>query len=180
MKFNKVPTNQDRSQAVYTLRPIHPQQMPTAVVKLVALLLLVVQGAIALAPGRVLCIPVRDCGTHESEVLAACDHCDSHGRSDVSGRSGGLDPKHGPFSTTFHPDDECGCHLHVPVPSEDQVPSNPKGDGPDLRALFFPLVVAVVLAWDFDPPLAVVPRFQPPDFSTCDQVLALKTTRIII
>jgi hypothetical protein len=42
------------------------------------------------------------------------------------------------------------------------------------------MVVAIVLAWDFDPPLSVAPHFQPPDFSASDQVLALKTTRLRI
>lgn len=154
--------------------------MPPAIVKLVAILLLVVQGVIALAPGRVLCIPIRDCGKHESEVLAACDHCESHGSSAVGGGKGGSGQEHGPFSTVFHPQDECGCHLHVPVPDDEQVPSNPKGDGPDSRTFFIHFVVAVVLAWDFDPPVAVAARVQPPDFSTSDQVLALKTTRLLI
>jgi hypothetical protein len=154
--------------------------MPTPVIKLVAMLLLVVQGAIALAPGRVLCIPVRDCGTHQPDVVAACVHCDSHGSPNAPGVPGGLGQEKDPFSTAFHPNDECGCHLHVPVPGDDQVPSNPKGDGPDLRTFFFPMVVAIVLAWDFDPPLSVAPHFQPPDFSASDQVLALKTTRLRI
>jgi len=154
--------------------------MPSPIVKLVAMLLLVVQGAIALAPGQVLCIPVRDCGTHESEVLAACDHCDSHGSLTAAGGHSGRGQQSGSFTTVFHPEDKCGCHLHVPVPSDDQVPSNPKGDGPDLRVIFFPLVIAIVFAWDFEPPLQVAPRFQPPDFSTSGQMLALKTTRIII
>ncbi|MBX3384622.1 MAG: hypothetical protein KF864_14050 [Phycisphaeraceae bacterium] len=155
--------------------------MPAAAIKLVAMLLLVVQGAIALAPGRVLCIPVRDCGTHEPEVLAACNHCDSHGSSNVVDGSGGPGQQHGPFITAFHPVDECGCHLHVPVPSDQQVPNNPKGDNPDLRTFFVPMmVVAIVLKWELNPPLAVGAHFHPPNFSASDQVLALKTTRLLI
>ncbi|QOJ00984.1 MAG: hypothetical protein HRU70_10945 [Phycisphaeraceae bacterium] len=154
--------------------------MPIALVKLVAILLLAVQGLIALAPGRVLCIPVRDCEIHESEVLAAYDRFESHGSLTASGAQHVLGQEHGSFATAFHPEDECGCHLHIPIPSDEQAPSNPKDGGPDQRKLFLPLVVAVVLAWDFDTPLPVAQRFEPPDFSTSAQVLALKTTRIII
>jgi len=165
---------------VYTPLIRYTFKMPPAIVKLVAMLLLVVQGAIALAPGRVLCIPVRDCGTHESAVRTSCDHCDSHGRLDVSGRSGGLAPEQGPFNTVFHPNDECGCHLHVPVPGNEQVPSNPKSGEPDLRTLIVPLFVAIIWVYDWNPPLAAASHFRPPDFSVSDQVLSLKTTRLLI
>lgn len=154
--------------------------MPPAVIKLVAMLLLVVQGVIALAPGRVLCIPIQDCGTHELAVTEACEHCDSHRSVNLATDRGTSGHDTGPYSTAFHPDDECGCHLHVPVPGDEQVPSNPKGEVQDLRTFLLPLAIAVVLAWDFDPPIAGPVRFQPPDFSVSDQVLALKTTRLLI
>ncbi|MFN9132666.1 MAG: hypothetical protein ACK5XO_08290, partial [Phycisphaerales bacterium] len=155
-------------------------QMSPALVKLVAMLLLVVQGAIASAPGRVLCIPVGDCGTHESETAEVCSHCDTQCMAHAGSGVGAPGHDEGPYSTAFHPDDECGCHLHVPVPGDEQVPSNPKGEGPDSRTFLLPLAIAVVMAWDFDPPVAVPPRVQPPDFSASDQVLGLKTTRLLI
>jgi hypothetical protein len=154
--------------------------MSPALVKLVAMLLLVVQGAIASAPGRVLCIPVGDCGTHESETAEVCSHCDTQCMAHAGSGVGAPGHDEGPYSTAFHPDDECGCHLHVPVPGDEQVPSNPKGEGPDSRTFLLPLAIAVVMAWDFDPPVAVPPRVQPPDFSASDQVLGLKTTRLLI
>lgn len=154
--------------------------MPPAIIKLVAMLLLVVQGLIALAPGRVLCIPVRDCGTHQSEVGAACDHCASHTRLDASSCSDDPGTDHGSFPAAFHPEDECGCHLHVPVPGSEQVPNNAKNDGPDLRTLIVPLVVAIIWVHDANPPLAASPHFRPPDFSVSDQVLSLKSTRLLI
>lgn len=154
--------------------------MSPALVKLVAILLLLVQGAIASAPGRVLCIPIQDCGTHESKLAEACSRCDMHGIVDAGSGVGTSGHDDGPLSTAFQPDDECGCYLHVPVPDDEQVRSNPKGDGQDLRTFIVPLVIAVVMGWDFDPPIAVPPRVQPPDFSDSDQVLGLKTTRLLI
>lgn len=151
--------------------------MPPAIVKLVAVLLLVVQGVMASGPGRVLCIPLGDCGSHDTAVADSCRHCDVHmGRDSGCLESSGHE--RGPYSVAFHPPDECGCHLHVPLPDNKQVPS--KGDSPDLRAFVVPLLVAVVMAWDFEPPLAAPARVPPPDFSVSDQVLGLKTTRLLI
>lgn len=154
--------------------------MPPTVVKLVAVLLLVVQGLIASAPGRVLCIPLQDCGTHQSGASTSCDHCDSAGCDNQQADQGGSSHQHGPFHAALHPEDECGCHVHVPVPGDQQVASNQKTGSPEFRALFVPLVVAVVLTWDVDPPAAVKVLFPPPDFSASDQVRALKATRLLI
>jgi len=154
--------------------------MSTALVKFVAMLLLFVQGLAAFAPGRVLCIPVQDCGTHEQGGHAACGHCDSDVCDDEAGQDQCKDHEHGPFTVAMHPDDECGCHIHVPVPESEQVPSTPRGDNSELRHAVVPLVVAFVLVWDFEPALVVVERFKPPDFSVSDQVLALKATRLLI
>jgi hypothetical protein len=153
--------------------------MHHSLVKLVAMLLLIVQGAIATAPGQVLCIPVRDCDTHEHEAELACGHCDTASCAQLGGEPRGGDQKQGPFPASLHPNDECGCHLHVPVPGDERVPSGPRGDNPDLRMFFVPLV-ALVLNWDCEPPHAVIARFHPPDFSVSDQVLALKATRLLI
>jgi hypothetical protein len=148
-------------------------------VKLVAMLLLIVQGAIATAPGQVLCIPVRDCDTHEHEAGRACGHCDTESCAQIGEESGGVGQNQGTFPAALHPNDDCGCHLHVPVPGDEQVPSSPRGENPDLRMFFVPLVV-LVLNWDCEPPRAVIAHFHPPDFSASDQVLALKATRLLI
>lgn len=154
--------------------------MPQSLVKLVAMLLLFVQGLVAFAPGQVICIPVQDCGAHDQGGHAACGHCDSDGCDNEVRRDQCKDHEHGPFSAATHPDDECGCHLHVPVPDSEQVPSNPRCDVSELRSVLVPLLVAFVLTWDFEPSLVVVERFKPPDFSASDQVLALKATRLLI
>lgn len=174
-------TNPNETEAVYSRQPI-PSYTPMhpALVKLVAMLLLVVQGAVALAPGRVLCVQIRDCGTHEVVDSNPCNHCDlstSWDSGDPEARTG---HEQGPISTAVHPADDCGCHVHVPVPGEQQVPSTSKSDGSEFKSVLLPLVLAVVACWEFFPPQAVNARFQPPDFSASDQVRALKTTRLLI
>jgi hypothetical protein len=154
--------------------------MPAAVVKLVAMLLLFVQGLVAFAPGQVLCIPVQDCGTHEQGGPASCGHCDTDWLDGASGEDDCKDHDHGPFTPVTHPDEECGCHLHLPVPDNEQPPSSSRGDTFELRSVLVPLWVAFVLTWDLEPVLVVVERFKPPDFSVSDQVLALKSTRLLI
>lgn len=154
--------------------------MPAAVVKLVAMLLLFVQGLVAFAPGQVLCIPVQDCGTHEQGGSASCGHCDTDWLDGVGGEDDCKDHDHGPFAPVTHPDEECGCHLHLPVPDNEQPPSNSRGDNFELRSVSVPLVIAFILTWELEPVLVVVERFKTPDFSVSDQVLALKSTRLLI
>lgn len=158
--------------------------MPPALVKLVAMLLLVVQctAAAVTAPGRVLCIPLGDCGNHERDEAPACGHCGIPPSSPVHEAISQPHQTqgHGLFLAALHPVDECGCHLHVPVPDGERLPSNHPGSGSDVRVLFEPLVVALVLTWGADPPREVVALRHPPDFDVSDQVLALKSTRLII
>jgi len=151
--------------------------MPLSLVKLVAVLLLVVQGVMASGPGRVMCIPLGDCGSHDTAVADSCRHCDAHESRD-SGCLESSRHEDGPHSPLFHPPDECGCHLHVPVPDGQQVPS--KGDSQDLRLPVVPLLISIEAAWDLVPPLAIPALVQPPDFSVAAQVLGLKTTRLLI
>jgi hypothetical protein len=163
--------------------------MPPALVKLVALLLLVVQGAVASASGRVLCIPLRDCGEHHDAVAAAWDHCGPDecspavgvgGSGGSEGVGGGCDHEHGPVDAALHPGVDCGCHVHVPVPATEQIPGDSKCRMQDVRAVYVRLVIAVVVAWDFDAVLAVRACSRPPDFSESDQVRGLKATRLIL
>jgi hypothetical protein len=157
--------------------------MPSAVVKLIAILLLAVQGMVALAPGRVLCIRLQDCETHQKSH-SACGHCDVSGCVDDEIGHDEPSSQHGHerglFITLAHPADECGCHLHVPIPNHQQVASTQKPDGSESMTVLLPLVVAVVACWDFAPPKAVNARFHAPDFSLSDQVRALKSTRLLV
>lgn len=153
--------------------------MPPALVKLVTLLLLVVQGAVASGSGRVLCIPLEDCGQHHKSDTGGCDHCGPAERA-AAEQSGRHDHQHGLFDAASHPDDECGCHVHVPVPTNDQAPSKPKGDSPDPRAKSVSLVVAIIVAAVPAPPRISELCLRPPDFSASDQVRSLKATRLLI
>lgn len=154
--------------------------MSPALAKLVSLLLLIVQGVIASSPGRVLCIPLGDCGQHHESASSGCGHCGPIERCSDVGQGGRQDHEHGPFDATLHSDDECGCHIHFPVPAKEQLPSNPKDDTRDLRSVFMPLVVAITLVWDFKPPLFAEVCIRPPDFNVSDQVRGLKATRLLI
>ncbi len=158
----------------------YTQRMPSALVKLVTVFLLVVQGAIGLAGGQTLCIPLQNCGMHEQTDHAACGHFDSDRCDDAVGDDHDENHQHGPFNAAMHSADECGCHLHVPVPDSEQAPSNPRGDTSELRGVAPPLLVAFVLTWDCESTRVVVERFKPPDFSASDQFLSLKATRLRI
>jgi hypothetical protein len=155
--------------------------MPQPLVKLVVALLLIVQGAVALVPGQVLCIPVQDCDSHELRDHAACDHCEAdafgHGlASDACGTH-----EHGPVSATTHPAEDCGCHLHLPVPDSEPARSNVRTDLSDVRSIALPVLVACLWTWHAEPERASTPVWTSlPDFFAMDQVLALKSTRLLI
>lgn len=162
--------------------------MPSAIVKLVAMLLLVVQAAIGVAPGRMLCVPVHSHRMHES----GADPGSSSDGSEVSDRSGcsgcselvsvrlGFGVEAGRISRWSHLDEECACHVHVPIPDEEQLPISPRGDGPELRTVGVSATCAVVLIWDCDLPPVPTAILPPHDSSTAAQVLALKSTRLLI
>ena len=148
--------------------------------KVVALVLLLIQGMIGATSGQFLCIPIRDCGTHERSGHAASGHCVSDGCNVEQVEESCKDHEHDAFSSAIHRDDECGCHLHVPLPDSEQLPSNPRGDNAELRSVLVPVLIALVVTWDFDPAVVIVERFKPPDFSVSDQVLGLRATRLLI
>lgn len=158
--------------------------MTSPVINLVAAFLLVAQGLVGMAPGRVLCLPIADCGAHDSSESAGCGHdhddCGSdHGCGSNSDDRAGHG--HGPMEIAFHPHEECGCHVHVPVPGDDRTPTNPqpRGDYKELRALSGASHV-LTIAWDFTPAARPSWRFCPPDLTATDQVRALKSTRLLI
>jgi len=153
--------------------------MPPALLKLVVLLLLVVQGVVAPGPGRVLCVPLEDCGQHHRSDAGGCDHC-GRGAHAATARPGCQDHQHGLFDVASHPDDECGCHVHVPLPADEQLPSKPKGDLQDPRAASVSLAVAFVVASVPAPARTSEVCLRPPDFSASDQVRSLKATRLLI
>lgn len=159
--------------------------MPTSLVQIVSMLLLIVQGVVALAPGRMLCIPVWDCGTHEQAPEAACAHsdpgsCPPSACSSFDEERGRFADGRGQSAPLLAPIDECGCHLHVQVPGHQPVPFTPRDDDHSPKACVVPVVATAVMDWRCDPPSALVACLRPPDFSVSGQVLALKSTRLLI
>lgn len=149
-------------------------------VKLVAILLLVVQGLVASSPGQVICIPLQDCGSHQPGLPASCGHCDTAECENEEAEQDGLGYRHGSVSAAVHPDDECGCHIHVPIPGDQQVPGPSRSDGAEFKTILVPLALAIVINWEMEPPVTTSVRFHPPDFSASDQVRSLKSTRLLI
>lgn len=155
--------------------------MHPAVIKAVATLLLIVQSAIALAPGQRLCIPVRDCDFHEQDVALACDHHDNSTSSSLTVRDSNCEGyEQGLPGEALYSTDDCGCHLHVLLPDNEQMRSNLRSDNVDLKLFFGPVAVAPVLTWDCVSPRTVVAYGRPPDASASDQGRILKTTRLLI
>jgi hypothetical protein len=149
-------------------------------VKLVAVLLLVAQGLLASAPGRVLCIPLEHCETHHRGLAAACDHCDTAGCTSARFDQDEPGSGRGNFFSAIHPEEECGCHVHVPIPADQQVPGPANSGVCGCKPIFVPLVLAIVIDREIEPPVAMHVRLHPPDFILTDQVLALKSTRLLI
>jgi hypothetical protein len=154
--------------------------MPPVLLKVVAVFLLVVQAGLSLASGRVLCVGAHDCGSHVhlSDVGVGHSH-DEHGGHHEDHDCG--DPAEGGYAivgAAMH--DGWGCHVHVPVPDNEQGPRSPRGDAQALRAIFVPRVAALVIAWDVGAVREVPTCSRPPDLSGSDQVCGLKATRLII
>lgn len=155
--------------------------MRPAVLKLVALLLLLSQGAVALAPGRMICIPVHECTSHEHGALAACGHRDTADLAVADGSdiaAGHL--RHCALVPARCPDGACGCHVHVPVPNNGQATISPRGGKVEPRAWSVPSACAIA-----EPPRratlrgAAAPE-RPPAVAACDRLRALRATHLLI
>jgi hypothetical protein len=138
-------------------------------VKAVAMILLLVQAVVGVAPGQVVCMPLGGCA-HESVVSAGCGHCGEHRHVAVA--------QDQPERLAAAHNDDCGCHLHVAIPADERVPGNPRGEGVEARVVFM-AGATMVPGWGVAPP-ASTPAFHPPDFRATDQVRSLKATRLII
>lgn len=146
--------------------------MHHALVKLVAMLLLVVQGVVASATGRVMCIRVADCGSHTETVAAsACEH--DCGNDQQPQDDGWCDVVANGLAA-------CECHVHVPVPGEERVPSKGQLSVSDFKTVALPVLVAMVLQWEpvwRDGPARYAERREARSW---DQLGALRTTRLLV
>jgi len=153
--------------------------MPKALAQLVAVLLLITQAVATLNPGRVLCLATGEVGACEIAAEAGCDHCDDHDVR-LGSALGGEDDRCdvGPHLALLHMDDDCGCHIHVPVKSDDTLPTTPRERNVEAGSIPVPVLVALVLNWNAAAPCAVRPKFEPPDRSRAADAIALKSTRL--
>jgi hypothetical protein len=154
-----------------------------------AFILLVVQAAVALVPGRVLCIPLRDCGVHMSQETEACKRNDAHSCGDGS-QSHHVDLHHADthhahhdhesLDAALHREDDCGCHVHVPTPDDQHLPGKTKPDSGVWRSVMVwpPLVTDVTLGFVLSTPSVLRPS--PTEHVASDRVRALKATRLLI
>lgn len=153
--------------------------MPRAFAQLVAVLLLITQAAASWGPGRVLCLPVsgaEDYSVAHEDHTDDCDHHRALASTKVEGSCGGHD--HGTVVAVLHARSDCGCHVHVPVRSDDTAPITPRDRAADARAALAQIVVAWVVAWKAGPAPLVVPGVNPPDRTRGAHVRALKSTRL--
>lgn len=108
--------------------------MSSPLLHFVVIVQLLMQALIGVAPGRVVCMPLATCTTERCAVRcddraplspkASCcrDHRGTADRLDP----GAAGPCHEHRPTPLHlslPDaGRCGCHLHLPIPGDPQIP----------------------------------------------------------
>ncbi|HEX8876504.1 MAG TPA: hypothetical protein VF777_07130 [Phycisphaerales bacterium] len=136
--------------------------MPPALIKLVATLLLIVQGLVASVGGPVLCFSLRDCDHHP---LACSDH-------DLAAASQSAD-----FPAAEQSAPDCGCHLHVPRPPSDLVP-NTKSHTPDTRPVGPPQALSEALIREPSRPVAHRPAPPPQRGTVQARILSSMRLRI--
>ncbi len=114
------------------LRRYRVTRMRHPCLKLLALLLILIQGGLSMARGQSLCMPMSDCSTHEQARAAPCSHHHeaSHDEAshDDASRCAHDEPPttahaHGVIDPAQHDHPECACHLHVTLPDHDQRPN---------------------------------------------------------
>lgn len=147
--------------------------MPTGLVKLVALFLLVVHGAMGSVSGRVVCIQLWECEDHHAHLDGHAHH-DSPCADDCCDH----DPHH-PASTAQLPDEPCCGHLHLPIPDDRQGPGDARTADATLRALMLP-AAETIARWHPDLPGAIKPCSRPPDACATSQARSIKSTRLLI
>ena len=154
--------------------------MSPTLVKLVAVLLLMVQGVIGMASGRVLCLRVQECVCQESGSGHGHEHGLGHGLGHGHGHQDGKVP----LDSVIHENAECGCHVHVAMPDDELLPGKPRSESAEFKALCAPLMVEVAMHFECAPALVLSDRLRPPDFESafrmCDQVRGLKSTRLLV
>lgn len=163
-------------------RSIGTERMAAPIVHLLAVFLLVAQGLVGIAPGRVLCVAIWP--------HAGCEHsvevgCGGHGHRVHTHRHIGLSPGRSDQSPVSHqilpPHEECSCHVHVPVPGD---PQSPRGQGQSGDRLEMRLTAAAALAvaggWDCVPTTRGMGPERPPGCLGMERAVSIRSTRLRI
>ncbi len=153
--------------------------MPQSLLKLVALLLLTVQVVLVPITGRVLCITPGDTAVLAAETPLKCRATHAAGCSGHADAETPDDSKPDHSDSGRHSHDECICHSHVPVPSDERVPGTSRTDITP-RPSLVPLAINLALTSDCRASAEPVPAADPPDLSGSDLARTLASTRLLI
>jgi len=127
--------------------------MQGSALNLVLVAQILLQALLGVSQGRVLCIPLGDCCSHHEDPAT--------------------DPR------VPHLEDDCDCHLHLPLPGDPKVVTRGQNRVDDLDpALTVAPAVGAITACDLDAMPPPHPRERPPDFFTGAQMIALRATHL--
>jgi hypothetical protein len=119
--------------------------MPSTLAKFVSAVLLILQVLVASARGQVLYIPLGGCETPHGHSHRA-DDClhGSPASASLEGEDAGLDVAHNAADGLCDSTEHCRCHLHVPVPSDPQLPRQARATSPESPPLFASIDLAAL------------------------------------
>lgn len=150
------------------------------------LVVLLSQGVVGTLRGQMLCIHIGPCASHAIEPDGDHEQCTHHGCDHHDEGSSDPDPA-GPRGSAVHSHQDCGCHIHMPVPRNPQSPPSPGSarllaESGFAKCLWAVLPVTMVDPWaspDRGPCLARSADGSP-DSRHAAALRALKTTRLIL
>lgn len=144
--------------------------MPRFATNLLVCLMVMIHVVGFAAPGRVVCVQSLGCQEHSHQPHA--EQCDGSGHDEHS---------HGVVSLFEHVHPMCGCHVHLPVPSDPAAPKLTQ-QGSEAGKDAAPSSDAVAtrpVAWS-TPALRAAPPSLLPDRGLHVQARVLRTTRLLI
>lgn len=160
--------------------------------KLLALLLILIQGGLSMARGQSLCMPMSDCSTHEQarehgHEQARATTCSHHHEAsheashDDASRCANDEPPttahaHGVIDPAQHDHPECACHLHVTLPDHDQRPSGASSN----VAIYAACLMSLAPYWELASMDAACDRASTPGPTESPPRLELRALDVIV
>jgi hypothetical protein len=133
---------------------------------LLAVVLVLIHAVGLTLPGRMLCIPMQGCDEHPAAFESATECCESEGHS------------HGVVAVFEHDHPECGCHVHLPAPSDPVVSKLAHHEVGTHQGAEVPAEsVSVTSAWPRSA-ARLLPSVGAPDQGRCVQSLVIRATRL--